>query len=93
MSTYIYSKQDFIKWLGEQLSEDDCIVFTKELAGNLSHSKKTGIKVTHQYAHDVFTDEGVGHIAFGKTHPIGMLVADKNRLSESALKALNNEKS
>jgi hypothetical protein len=88
MPTFVYSKEDFIKWIDKEVSQNQVIVFTNELTGNLSHSTKTGIKITHQYAETVFKDEGIGHIAFGKTHPLGLLIANKDRLSDIGAKVV-----
>lgn len=82
MPTYIYSKKDFINYLEKQLTDKDVVVLTNELSGNLSISKKNGLKLSHVYAPNSFKDEGVGHIAFGKSHPLGMIITDKERLSD-----------
>ena len=92
MPTYIYSKKDFISYLEEQLSEKDVVVFTNELQGNLSISKKTGLKLSHVYSQDTFKDVGVGHIAFGESHPLGIIITKQERLSDSAKSFLNAEK-
>jgi hypothetical protein len=63
MPSYVYSKEDFIKWIDKEVSDKEVIVFTNELTGNLSISNKSGIKITHQYSEEVFKDKGVGHIA------------------------------
>lgn len=89
MPTHIYSKEDFIKFLQKEVKDNQRIVFTNELTGNMSISKKSGLKLTHQYAHDVFDDVEVGHIAFGETHAIGLLVTEEYRLSEKAKSVLN----
>lgn len=91
MPTYIYSKEDFIKWIDKEVSDKEVFVFSNELTGNLSISNKSGIKITHQYSEKVFKDKGVGHIAFHKSHPFGLIIADKERLSEKAIKALNEK--
>lgn len=85
MPTFIYSKKDFIKYLEEQIKEDQAIVFTNELCGSITGSEKNGIKISHPYAPKVFKDIGVGHIAFGKTIPLGLLICNKDRLNESSL--------
>ena len=85
MPTFVYSKEDFIKWIDKEVSDKQVIVFTNEVTGNLTHSVKSGIKITHQYSEKVFKDEGIGHIAFGKTHPLALLIANKERLSEMAM--------
>jgi hypothetical protein len=92
MPTFIYSKEDFIKYIEKQVKDNQVIVFTNELTGKATYSKKTGIKLTHQYSEQAFKDEGLGHIAFGKSHPLGLIVADKSRLTTTAIDALNNTK-
>ena len=68
MSTLALSKANFLKSLSEQLNEDDIILFTQDLEGNLSVSKNNKTKkMTFAYSADAFTDKGIGHIAFGKT--------------------------
>ena len=84
MPTYIYSKKDLINYLEKQLSDKDVIVMTNELSGSLSTSKKNGLKLTHVYAPDTFKDYGVGHIVFGKSHPLAMIITNKERLSDKA---------
>ena len=88
MPTYIYSKQDFISWLDRNVKENQVIVFTNHMTGSLSISKRSGLKITHVYSEDVFQDGGVGHIAFGKSHPIGVIVTDKELLSDNAASVL-----
>lgn len=90
MPTYIYNKKDFLEFIDKQVGDDEVIVFTNELIGNISMSKKSGIKLTHQYANDTFLDEGIGHIAFGKSHPLGMIIAKQERLSNKAKEAMGN---
>jgi len=92
MPTFIYNKEDFIKWIDKEVSDKQVIVFTNELTGDLTHSEKTGIKITHQYSEQAFKDKGIGHIAFKKSHPLGLIIADKDRLSETGLNALENKK-
>jgi hypothetical protein len=91
MPTYIYSKEDFIKWIDKTVSDNQVIVFTNDLTGNLSVSEKSGLKITHQYSKAVFTDAGVGHIAFNKSSPFGLIISDKARLSEKAKSVLNEK--
>lgn len=88
MPTYVYSKEKFIEWLQKEVTEDQAIVFSNELTGNLTISARSGLKLHHVFAHDVFKDEGVGHIAFGKSLPLCLIIANKERLSESSLKLL-----
>lgn len=84
MPTYIYNKKDLIDFINKEVSDNQVVVLTNELTGNLSLSKKNGIKVTHQYAHDTFKDIGIGHLAFNKSHALGIIIADKERLSEKS---------
>jgi hypothetical protein len=88
--TYIYSKKDFIEFIQTQVKDDEVIVFSNSVTGNLSISKKVGIKITHQYAHTAFKDVGIGHIAFGETQPIGVLIVKEKRISEDGKKAMAN---
>lgn len=90
MPTYVYQKKDFIEFIEQQVKDDEVIVFTNELTGNMSTSKKGGIKITHQYSEKAFKDEGIGHIAFGETQPIGMLIAKEKRISEDGKQAMLN---
>lgn len=87
MPTYVYSKEDFIDFIEKQVKSDEVIVFTNEMHGNLSVSKKKGIVLPHQYSDKAFKEEGIGHIAFGETQALGVLIAKKERLSEDAKKA------
>jgi hypothetical protein len=89
MPTYIYSKKDFITYLEKQLTDKDVVVLTTELSGNLSMSKKNGLKLSHVYAPNCFKDEGLGHIAFGKSHPLGIIITGKERLSDVSKRFLD----
>lgn len=90
MPTYIYNKKDFIEFIQKQVKSDEVIVFTDGMTGNCSISKKAGIKVTHQYSHEAFKDEGIGHIAFRETLALGVLIAKKKRLSKVGQDAMKN---
>lgn len=92
MPTFVYSKEDFIKWIDKEVSQNQVIVFTNEITGNLTHSVKAGIKITHQYSEQVFKDEGISHIAFGKTHPLGLLIANEDKLSDIGAKVIEEAK-
>jgi len=92
MPTYIYSKKDFINYLEKQLSATDVVVLTNELTGNASISKKSGLKLSHVYSHETFKDSGIGHIAFGKSRPLGMIVTNKEMLSDPAMEILKTNK-
>lgn len=90
MPTFIYTKKEFIAYLENQISKDEVIVLSNELTGNLSISKKGGIKVSHAYSSETFIDKGVGHIAFGKSCPLGIIVSKKERLSYFAKEQLKS---
>ena len=90
MPTYIYSKKDFIEFIETQVKDNEVIVFTNEMSGNLSVSKKKGLQITHQYSEKTFKDSGVGHIAFGNTQAIGVLIAKQDEISEDGKKAMTN---
>lgn len=92
MSTFIYSKQAFIDYLQKEVKDDQAVIFSMNLTGNLTCSKKNGLRMTHVFSEEVFKDEGVGHIALGKSHPLCLIIADKERLSNAATKVLNNDK-
>ena len=93
MPTYTYSKKDFINFIEKQVKDDEIIVLTNEKTGNLSTSKKKGLQVNHAYAPEVFSEEGVGHIAFGETTSLGILIANEKRISEAGKKAMELQKS
>jgi hypothetical protein len=89
MPTYVYTKDAFIKYLQDNISENECLVFSNELTGNLSISQRSGLKISHVFAAETFKDRGVGHIYNGDSNPLCMIIADKKRLSLAAANVLN----
>jgi hypothetical protein len=88
MPTYVHTKQSFIEFIQKVIEDDKVIVVSNEMSGSLTASKKNGTKIQHVFAPSCFKDEGVGHIAFGKSHPLGIVVADESRLSDHSKKLI-----
>lgn len=90
MPTYIYNKKDFIEFIETQVKEGEVIAFTNEMNGTLSFSKKKGTIIPFQFAPDSFQDQGVGHIHFNESTPLGILIVKESRLTEQSKKAMLN---
>ncbi len=86
----MYTKKDFQDFLEKEMSDDQCLVFTNELTGTLSISKK-GMRVTHLYASSCFERQDIGHIHYGNTSALGLMIIEKSLLSEGAKKLIEPE--
>ncbi len=86
MSTITFSKKRFIQFLEQQLDNDDIILMTQDLEGSLSVAKKRNVKkITFGFAADAFKQEGVGHIAFGKTPMVAFSICKETDVSDQTI--------
>lgn len=90
MGTTVMNKRRFINWLEKQLTDEQVILMSQELTGNLTYTKKRNEKkVSFSFAADCFkTTEDVSHIAFGKTPMVAFSVCEREDISEDTLNFL-----
>lgn len=90
MSTIILTKAGFIKWLEKEVKEDELILMTQDINGTLMYKKRDNAKVVpFAFAANAFkSQDGVDHIAFGKTPVVGFAICKREDLSEQTLKVL-----
>ncbi len=84
MPTYILSKKKFMEEMNKLIEDEQVVVLSNEMTGNLTISKKNGLKMSQVFAHDVFKDQGIGHIFFGRTRGYGFFVSQNEELSENS---------
>ncbi len=87
MATKILTKQEFVKFINENVEDDEFVLFSADMVGSLKVVKKRNIKeVTFGYAADAFKEsDGIGHFAFGRTPVVSFSVCNKSQLSQSSL--------
>lgn len=92
MATTVMNKRRFIDWLEKQLTDEQVVLMTQELTGNLTYTKKRNEKkVSFAFAADCFKKaEDVSHIAYGKTPMVAFSVCEKEDVSEDTLKFLED---
>ena len=89
----IMSKKKFIDWLDKQLNEEEVILITQDLTGELSYSKKRNEKkVSFGFAADAFKDKDtVGDFLYNDTPLFSVAVCKKTHVSEETLELYNKE--
>jgi len=95
MATVVLNKRKFIEWLEKQLTDDQVILMTQDIAGQLKYVKKRNeTQIPFAFAADCWKHQnGVGHIAYGKTPVVAFGVSEKNEVSEETLKMFNQQNS
>lgn len=84
--TLIATKKRFIEYLEKQIKDDEFVVLTQTLSGNMSVNKKRNSKTMQfDFAADAFAQEGLGHIMFGKTPVVAICICPPEFISEQAL--------
>lgn len=86
----VANKKRFLEWIAAQIEDDDIVVVTNNLSGQLTASEKTNRKnVSLAFAADAFARPGdVGHIGFGKTPVVGLCICPPEFISENAKKMI-----
>lgn len=82
------SKAKFLAWAEKEIPDDACIVLSNNVVGDVKVSKK-GLHLPMIVSQSAFKAEGVGHIAFGKSHPFSVVITDREQMSEDALKIID----
>lgn len=84
MATTTFSKARFIQFLEKQLDENDIVLMTQDLEGNLSVTPKRNVKkVMFGFAADAFKrKEDIGHIVFGETPVAAFCICKKKDVSD-----------
>jgi hypothetical protein len=92
--TYIYTKDHFMKWLNKQIDDDEYVVFTSNLVGNVSVNAKRNVKkIQFGLAANAFKNAGdISHLAFGETPCVAVCIAKKESLSDDTLNLLKEIK-
>lgn len=90
----VASKKRFMEWIDAQIKDEEVIVITNNVGGNLSASAKTNRKnVTLSFPADAFArPNDVGHIAFGKTPVVALCICAPEHISETALELIDKAK-
>ena len=80
-----------MEWLDKQLTDEQIILMSQELTGNLTYTKKRNEKkVSFAFAADAFKKaDDVSHIAFGKTPMVAFSVCEKQDVSDETIEILN----
>jgi hypothetical protein len=88
--TLVASKKRFLEYLDKQIKDDEVIVLTNHLSGQVSASKKRNTKsVTFDFAGDAFSrPEDIGHIAFGKTPVLAVCICKREDIADKAFEQL-----
>lgn len=88
MATKVMNKKKFIEWLDKQITDDQIILLSQDLEGNLTVNKKRNVKkVTFGFAADAFKRKNdIGHFAFGKTPVLAFSVCEKSDVTEETIK-------
>ncbi len=86
----IGTKKKFLELIENQIDDDDVVVLSTDLCGTISASKKQNSqKVGFVFAADIFAQpDDIGHIAFGETSAIGLLICKEKQLSADVIKKL-----
>lgn len=87
-ATYIFTKAGLIDMINRDIKDDEMVVLSTNLSGTLSFSKKKGTILPFKFAADALNVDGVGHIVFGNTTGMAIMIVKKDLLSEKSLKAL-----
>ncbi len=90
--TNILTKTDFLEVIANAVGDDDIILLSNELVGNVSVSKKTNSKkVTFSYAADAFKEaDSIADIAFRKVNTLSFAICNKEFVSEEAKQMLSD---
>lgn len=93
MATLVLTKKKFLTWLNKELENDQVILVSPDLTGEMSLNKKRNEKkVSFAFAADSFKEQdGIGHFAFGKTPVMAFTICKKTDLSDDTLKLLSKK--
>jgi hypothetical protein len=94
MATQITNKKDFINMLKKSIADDDVILMSQDLTGNLQVKKKLNQKqMTFAFAASSFNkSETVGDIVLGKVPVAAFAVCKQEDVSDDTLKKFHNKK-
>lgn len=86
MATTIYKKKDFLKWVQENINDEDYVFLTLDMVGHVTaNSKRNEKKVSFAFAADAFHSKGdVRDLAFRQTPSFCVAVCGPNFVSDSA---------
>ena len=87
MATKVMDKKFFLTWLEKQIDDNEIILFSQDLTGEASVSKKRNEKkVSFAFAADAFKNKDtIGDIVFGKIPIFSIAVCKEEQLSEDTI--------
>ncbi len=93
MATIVFNKSRFLEWVARQIEEDELVLVSSDLTGNVTaNQKKNEKKVTVAFTADTFRRKGdIGHIAFGQTPFFGTIICNRSEASPATIKMLDED--
>lgn len=93
MATVIMTRQKLIAWITKNVSNSQIILLSEDIDTVSCKPKKNEKKVTFAFANDAFKEQdGIAHIAFGKTPVRAFSILKKEDASPQVLDMLKQTK-
>jgi hypothetical protein len=91
---FVASKKRFLEFIEKQIKDDEFVVMSNSLSGQLSANQKRNTKsATFDFAADAFAQKGIGHIYLGKTPVVAICICPPEFISEKTLSEIEKAES
>lgn len=92
--TSIYNKEGFLKALANSIEDDQIILVSQDIDGDVTFLQKRKIKrVPFAFSAEAFKkDQGIGDIGFGEVLTMGICILEPKQASDNIRKLLTNFK-